>query len=149
MPAISVKFNEKQAKALTDKFKTMGDDAVEAFEEITKVYAQNIIEKAKPNIPSNKTKDISNLRGTLFYEKVREMTYKVESPKKYAAFVEFGTGTTVDVPSDWKELAWKFKGKGIKKINLPARPFLYPAYRSVIFEYVKKLEDELETLIKK
>ena len=47
----------------------------------------------------------------------------------YAPYVEFGTGELVKVPQGLEEYAMRFKGRGIKKINLKARPFMYPAYR--------------------
>lgn len=46
----------------------------------------------------------------------------------YGPYVEFGTGTKVKVPSELKDYAMQFKGKGIRKVNLPARPYLYPAF---------------------
>ena len=60
--------------------------------------------------------------------------YCVTVKKNYAPYVEFGTGSKVDltdmlalgIPSSY---AAQFKGKGIKKINLPARPFLFNSAR--------------------
>ena len=46
---------------------------------------------------------------------------------KYGPYVEFGTGGLVDVPSELTEYAMQFKGKGIRKVNLPARPYFFPA----------------------
>lgn len=61
-------------------------------------------------------------------------TVSVTVKKNYAPYVEFGTGSKVDltdmlalgIPSSY---AAQFKGKGIKKINLPARPFLFNSAR--------------------
>lgn len=47
----------------------------------------------------------------------------------YAPYVEFGTGGLVNVPRGLEEYAMQFKGRGIKQVNLPARPFMYPAFR--------------------
>lgn len=46
----------------------------------------------------------------------------------YAPILEFGTGGLVDVPAGWESVAIAFKGKGVKKINLPARPHIIPAW---------------------
>ena len=62
----------------------------------------------------------------------------------YAPFVEFGTGGLVEVPNELKEMAIKFKGKGIKEVNLPARPFLYPALIRGRAQYLEKLKKVLE-----
>ena len=61
----------------------------------------------------------------------------------YAPFVEFGTGGLVEVPNELKEMAIKFKGKGIKKVNLRARPYLYPALLQGRTEYLDKLKKVL------
>lgn len=58
----------------------------------------------------------------------------------YAPYVEFGTGGLVSVPTEWKEIAIKFKGKGIKQVNLPARPYMYPSYVKGRKEYLKSLK---------
>lgn len=47
---------------------------------------------------------------------------------EYSPYVEFGTGTMVDVPAGLESYAMQFKGKGVKKVNLPARPFMFPAF---------------------
>lgn len=55
---------------------------------------------------------------------------------EYAPYVEFGTGgrvnlshlTALGIPASY---AAQFKGRGIKKINLPARPFLFNSARQV------------------
>ena len=47
----------------------------------------------------------------------------------YAPYVEFGTGNLVKVPKGVEEYALLFKGKGIKKVNLRPRPFMFPAYK--------------------
>jgi hypothetical protein len=47
----------------------------------------------------------------------------------YGPYVEFGTGDKVVAPEDVKDYAMTFKGKGIRKVNLSARPYLFPAVR--------------------
>jgi len=46
----------------------------------------------------------------------------------YGPYVEFGTGSKVQVPPELREYAMQFKGAGIRQVNLRARPYLYPAY---------------------
>ena len=62
----------------------------------------------------------------------------------YAPFVEFGTGGLVNVPNELKDQAIKFKGKGIKQVNLRPRPYLYPALLQGRTEYLQKLKKVLE-----
>ena len=39
--------------------------------------------------------------------------------------LEFGTGGMVEVPQGLEDYSSQFKGKGIKQVNLPSRPFLF------------------------
>ena len=67
----------------------------------------------------------------------------------YAAYVEFGTGGTVSIPKGFEEMASKFKGKGIRKINLKPRPFFIPSYLEGIQQYPKDLRKVLEVQTRK
>ena len=67
----------------------------------------------------------------------------------YAAYVEFGTGGTVSIPKGFEEMASKFKGKGIRKINLKPRPFFIPSYLEGIQQYPKELRKVLEVETRK
>lgn len=58
----------------------------------------------------------------------------------YAPYVEFGTGGKVDVPVGLEDYAIQFKGKGIRQVNLPARPFLFPAF----FNQTEKMLDSMK-----
>jgi len=66
----------------------------------------------------------------------------------YSAYQEFGTGGLVEVPDELKDIAIKFKGKGIKKIDMRPQPFLYPAWKGAIPQYIKDLESDLIELTK-
>ncbi len=91
----------------------------------------------------------------------------VEAGKTYAPYVEFGTGSKVDL-SDLKALkipasyAAQFKGKGFSgklpvnikgnwrmvqfPISLPARPFLFPAARIEFLNLLKRITKKLKEL---
>lgn len=73
------------------------------------------------------------------------LNYIVFVSADYAPYIEFGTGTSVDVPNELKDYAIQFKGKGIKQINLPARPFFFPGF----FEERDKLVKTLKASIAK
>lgn len=59
---------------------------------------------------------------------------------RYAPYVEFGTGTKVVVPTDLKDYAIQFKGKGKRKINQRAQPYFFPAYRISVNEMWERFE---------
>jgi HK97 gp10 family phage protein len=61
----------------------------------------------------------------------------------YAPYVEFGTGNLVKVDAEFTEYALQFLGKGIRQVNLPARPFLMPAFvknRALLIESLKNMK---------
>jgi phage gpG-like protein len=71
-------------------------------------------------------------------------TISVVVNKKYAPYIEFGTGSTVSlddmlqlgIPSSY---AMQFKGKGIREVNLPARPFLFSSARKELRNLMNRL----------
>jgi HK97 gp10 family phage protein len=79
--------------------------------------------------------DNSTLRSSIQLKEINQgnkIIYTVGSALKYAPYVEFGTGGEVNVPAGYETFAIQFKGKGIRKINLRARPYLIPAFESEI-----------------
>lgn len=67
----------------------------------------------------------------------------VGTPVKYAPFMEFGTGGLVDVPEGLEDYSMKFKGAGIKQVNLFPRPFLIPAFKkhtTIMLAELEKLD---------
>lgn len=60
--------------------------------------------------------------------------------RRYAPYVEFGTGTKVVAPADVRDYALTFKGRGIRKINQRAQPYLFPAWRLGVKEMTEKLK---------
>ena len=77
----------------------------------------------------------------------------VEAKANYAPYVEFGTGRTVDL-SELDELgipqsyAAQFKGKGIKEVNLPARPYLYNSARQALHEMLSNMNRKIKNIVK-
>ena len=55
----------------------------------------------------------------------------------YGPYVEFGTGRLADIPSGYEKFASEFRGKGIREVNLPARPF-----------FVKNIEKQKKNFFK-
>lgn len=68
---------------------------------------------------------------------------EVSTNVDYAPYIEFGTGTLVSVPDELKEIAQQFRGRGLKNVNLPARPFMYPALVKERPNYIRNLKQVL------
>ena len=113
---------------------------------VTREKAKEIAVDASQRAP----KDLGDLHKNISYEKVDDtFNYKIFAREKYSAYVEFGTGGMVKVPNELKEIAIQFKGKGVKEVNLPARPFLYPAFVKGRQQYLEDLNDLLNKETKK
>ena len=104
-----------------------GKEAEKDIEGVTELVARNIEKNAKQLAPAN----FGKLGQSIQAVKETPLNWRIEAGgvlAPYAPFVEFGTGGLVQVPNELKEIAIKFKGKGIKQVNLRARPYLYPAF---------------------
>jgi phage gpG-like protein len=90
--------------------------------------------------------DTGRLRNSISLKKDQFLSYYLVAQTNYAAYVEFGTGTGFIPPetSEWSTLASKFKGKGIKQVNLPARPYMRPS----ILAYYPKFKEEAIKIIR-
>ena len=63
--------------------------------------------------------------------------------------MEFGTGKMVQVPQELVDIAIQFKGKGIREVNIPPQPFMYPAFVKARATYKENLKKALQKLIDK
>ena len=80
---------------------------------------------------------------------IKDKTVSVVVDKNYAPYVEFGTGTKVDltdmlklgIPSSY---AAQFKGAGIRKVNLPARPLLISSARIEFNNLLERLNKKIK-----
>jgi HK97 gp10 family phage protein len=91
--------------------------------------------------------DFSTLRSSIQLESIfkdKRIIYTVGSHMKYAPYVEFGTGGLVNIPAGYEDFAMQFKGKGIRKVNLRARPFLIPAFESEIPNLRKNIQNVIK-----
>jgi tRNA(Ser,Leu) C12 N-acetylase TAN1 len=82
---------------------------------------------------------------------VNDMNYIVQaggSLAPYAPYVEFGTGGLVNVPKEFDEQARRALGKGIKQVNLPPRPYMYPTLIYGRKQIEINLKKEIEQLKK-
>jgi HK97 gp10 family phage protein len=73
----------------------------------TKNAAFKIEKDAKTYAPKN----FGKLAQSISNSKSGELNYKVTVNEKYGAYLEFGTGAKVKVPTDFQDIANSFKGK--------------------------------------
>lgn len=106
--------------------------------------AEMIVTDAKTLAPT----DDGQLHNRIEVIRNESFDKEIESGAEYSAFVEFGTGTNVNIPSappGLAEYAIQFKTQQPPyKINLPARPFFFPAYQANTVELPKRIAAILE-----
>lgn len=141
--------NIKGLDKLIKDLKAFGVAGMNRIEDTTEIVARDISLRAASNAPV----DTGKLRQGIRPVKLDNLRWKVITNSNgvapYSAYMEFGTGGLVSVPDELKDIAIKFKGKGLKQINLPARPYLYPAFVDGRIKYVKELEQDLKELTNK
>lgn len=102
--------------------------------------ADAIVMKAIQKVPV----DLGVLKQSIGNEpKNGGLNYIVFVGAEYAPYIEFGTGTAVEIPTELAGYAKQFKGEGKK--NIPAQPFFFQGY----FEERDKLIETLKKSIKK
>ena len=120
-----------------------GKEAEKDIEGVTELVAKNIEGYAKAQAPAN----FGKLGQSIKAVEQDKTHWNIEAGgtiAPYAPFVEFGTGGLVEVPEEMKDQAIKFKGKGIRQVNLRARPYLYPSLLRGRKEYLEKLKKVLD-----
>lgn len=128
---IKVKQNKTYFTKFAQKYK-------EEYVEVLTETIQNIETEATSMAPT----DLGILRNSINGE-VDGLNGVVGSTVKYSPYVEFGTGGLVDVPAGLEDYAMKFKGAGIKQVNLFPRPYLIPAFKkhaAIMMEELNKLD---------
>ena len=145
---VNIKINQNDLMKLSKKL-----DKMRAFEsktvsnELGKTGLE-IVRLAKREVPA----PTGTLRNSISTQKSGK-SVNVVAAANYAPYVEFGTGGRVDL-TDMTELgipesyAAQFKGKGIKDVNLPARPFFFSSARIGFKNLLNRLNGEIQKAIK-
>ena len=121
---------------------TMRKEIAAEFLDASNVIAQ----EAKQRAPVN----YGILKNSIVVDPPRNngLSIGVSALANYSAYVEFGTGTKVDVPEDPEglpEYALQFKGH--KEIpGMHARPYFFPAVRRQIPIIIKRIKAVLAEL---
>lgn len=133
----------KGLNTVISNLRKYGKEAEKDIEAVTELTARNIEKNAKGLVVAN----FGKLGQSIKAVKQDATNWNIEAGgtiAPYAAYVEFGTGGLVQVPDELKQQAWLFKGKGIKEVNLRARPYLYPSLLKGRKEYLEKLKKTLD-----
>lgn len=145
---VNIKINQSDLNKLKNKL-----DKMRAFEsktlsnELGKT-GMEIVRLAKRSAPVDK----GSLKQSISTQRSGK-SVNVVAAAHYAPYVEFGTGGSVDL-TDMTQLgipesyAAQFKGKGIREVNLPARPFFFSSARIGFKNLLNRLNGEIKKAIK-
>lgn len=87
--------------------------------------------------------DMGYLRNSIVLDgELGSLTYNVEARMPYAAYVEFGTGGKVSIPSGYEEYAALFKGTR-KVAGMRSQPYLIPSFEMEKPKLIKRLNEML------
>ena len=144
---MNIKINQSDLSKLNKKL-----DKLRAFEsqkvsnELGKTGLE-IVRLAKRAAPVDK----GTLRQSISAQKSGK-TINIVANAKYSPYVEFGTGGRVDlddmlrlgIPATY---AAQFKGKGIRDVNLPPRPFFFSSARVGFKNLLNRLTGQINKAI--
>lgn len=131
--------NVKNINSVISELRKYGKEAEQMIDGITEQSARKIEKDAKQFAPAN----FGKLGQSINAFKESSSNWVIVAGAPYAAYVEFGTGGLVNVPTELKDIAITWKGKGIRKINLRPRPYMYPALLKGRKEYLETLKKAL------
>jgi len=143
---MNVKINQMDLAKLNKKLAQLQKFSKQELANEVGRGAMEIVGRAKQSAP----KDTGALRQSINSE-ASGKGVAVYANAKYAPYIEFGTGSQVSL-ADMKELgipdayAAQFKGKGIREVNLPARPFFFSSARVGFNNMLKRVDKKLKKL---
>ena len=140
MSGFSLNINDARFREMLNEYKkTVNDLSIMMDQEIA-AHGELMATSAKGKSPV----DTGRLRASIYLKKQEFMSYQLIADTNYAAYVEFGTGKGFMPNGEpWDSIASKFKGKGIKQVNLLPRPYMRPS----VLAYIPSLTKSIYNLI--
>lgn len=146
---VNIKVDANSLAMLKKKIKQLEDLSTKELSNELGKSALDMVNDMQVNV----VKDNGDLARSIVAERLNEKNLRVVAKANYAPYVEFGTGKLVNLK--WLNLAGfknkyaeKFQGRGIKEINLPARPYFFPAVRKEKYKLITRLENKIKKLTK-
>lgn len=138
----NIEIPDRAFNNILKKYKAKVDDVAYMMDVELGAHGELMARNAKNIVPV----DTGLLKGSISLKKDQFLSYQLVAQKKYAAYVEFGTGQGFQLPEyvEWQELAAKYKGKGARQVNLPARPYMRPS----ILAYWPKFKERVIQILK-
>ena len=139
MIRVSLQGMDKLQKAIESKNKAL----IEGVDNELKATVMDVNAKQVSRAPI----DTGKLRQSIGWEKDAALTYSMVTRgmgAEYAPYIEFGTGGMVDIPKGLEAEASKFKGRGIRQVNMKAQPFFFAPFFEEKNNLLKRLQKILD-----
>lgn len=146
---MQAKISQPHLKALNKKIQRLKSLSEQELSNALATVAFDAARTAKKNV----VVDNGDLKRSISASKVDKNTVVFKTTAKYAPYVEYGTGRLVKL-SEMEELgipasyAAQFKGKGIREVNLPARPFFFSSLRIALAKGMIDINNRIKKLTK-
>lgn len=115
------------------------------IKQVTEATGRLIEAEAKQRAPV----DTGKLRQSITYEPIKGgMGAMVSVNVPYGLWIEFGTGGLVEIPEGFEDLAATARGSGKREVNIPAQPYLIPAWLKYKDRYYQGVQDALDRIFK-
>tara|TARA_R100000773_G_scaffold38195_1_gene33320 strand:- start:4548 stop:5000 length:453 start_codon:yes stop_codon:yes gene_type:complete len=147
---VNIKINKTDLKKLENKL----EDLRRISEKELSKEVGHTVALSSRRMKQNVVVDLGTLKQSIVFGRTGgkfDSQGFVKAKAKYAPYVEFGTGRLVNL-KDMQELgipdsyAAQFKGRGIKEVNLPARPFFFSSVRIEFKKMLDRVNDKLKRL---
>ncbi|QIY92241.1 HK97 gp10 family phage protein [Chryseobacterium gallinarum] len=129
------------------RLNAFGEQGKRRIQQITAVSGQEIATRASQNLSSYQDVDQTGTIAQSINARSDENGFKTVisvNQVPMGAYIEFGTGTYVEVADEWKDIAWQFyvNGRG----QLHPHPYFYPAFNEGRNKYLQDLQEALQRL---
>lgn len=124
-----------------------GEQGKNRIKQITAVNGQEIATKAAQNLSAYSDVDQNGTISQSINAKIENNGFKTVvsvNQLPMGAYIEFGTGTYVEVADEWKDIAWQFYVNGQGQLH--PHPYFYPAFNEGRERYFQDLKDALESI---
>ena len=132
---------------LLSQISAFGHDANRSAVSVTNDIAQGMVTAAQLRAPVDTNQLRLSIGKTLATVAANSSIFFSNAP--YSAYVEFGTGSGVNIPKGFSYLAAPYKGKGIRRRDYGPKPFFIPSYLEGIQQYPKDLRKVLQVQTRK
>jgi hypothetical protein len=129
---------------LTNKLDRMGDEIQREAGRLSLDGARRMESLAKELAPV----DYGILKGLIIATPEGQYGAKLEALAGYSAYLEFGTGTKVEVPAELIAYAEQFRGAR-PVIGINAHPYFFPAFDAIAPSVIADVEAMLQEVADK